>query len=177
MVQRLAYAIETLSDWSGRVVGWLVLAMACVIFYDVVMRYLFNSGSVALQELEWHLFALVLLFGVSYAMRHDAHVRVDIFYHSRFISARQRACIDLLGGALFMLPFCLLVIYCSLPFVENSFFSNEGSPDPGGLPARWLLKGAIPLGFTLLLLQGIATMIRAAQTVLTKDHTVTRRGE
>ncbi len=160
-LQRLVGAIDGFSEWTGRATAWLVLALVLLIVYDVAMRYLFMSGSVALQELEWHLFALIFLLAAAYTFRHDAHVRVDIFYSSRF-SARTRAWIDLLGGLFLLLPFCLLIIYCSWPFVLNSFAMHEGSPDPGGLPARYLLKAAIPLGFALLLLQGIADILRQA---------------
>jgi TRAP-type mannitol/chloroaromatic compound transport system permease small subunit len=153
--------IESFSEWSGRVISWLVLAMVLVIGYDVVMRYLFSTGSVALQELEWHLFALLFLLGAAYTFKHNGHVRVDIFYNSRHMNKHHRAWVDLLGGLFFLTPFCLLIIISSIPFITNSFVIAEGSPDPGGLPWRFLLKSAIPLGFSLLLLQGIAHMLRS----------------
>ncbi len=158
---RIAAAIDALNEWIGRAVSWLVLAMALIIGYDVAMRYLFQSGSVALQELEWHLFALIFLLGAAYTLKHDAHVRVDMFYRSRFVSPRGRAWIDFAGCLLFLMPFCLMVIAGSLPFVENAYRLGEGSPDPGGLPHRYLLKAAIPVGFALLLLQGLALAIRS----------------
>lgn len=160
-----AGAIEALSEWSGRLIAWLVLAMTLIIVYDVGMRYLFQSGSIRLQELQWHLFALIFLLGAAYTLKHDGHVRVDLFYRSRFLSERARAAIDLLGTALLLIPFCALIISGSVPFVENAYRFGEGSPDPGGLPHRFLLKAAIPLGFALLLLQGVALMIRSAQTL------------
>lgn len=163
---RTACAIEAFSEWTGRAVAWLVLAMTLIIAYDVSMRYLFQSGSVALQELEWHLFALVFMLGSAYTLKHDAHVRVDVVYRSRWMSPRTRALVDLLGTALFLVPFCVMVITGSIPFVENAYRMGEGSPDPGGLPHRYLLKAAIPVGFGLLLLQGVALMIRSAQRVL-----------
>lgn len=148
------------SEWSGRLIAWLVLAMVLVVGYDVAMRYLFQSGSVALQEIEWHLFALLFLLGSAYTFKHDGHVRVDIFYKSRWMNKRRRAWLDLFGGIILLTPFCLLVIFSSFPFVENSFVMGEGSPDPGGLPWRYLLKAAIPMGFFLVLLQGVAHMLR-----------------
>jgi TRAP-type mannitol/chloroaromatic compound transport system permease small subunit len=161
----VACVIEALSEWSGRAISWLVLAMTLVICYDVTMRYLFHEGSVALQELEWHLFAVIFLLGAAYTMRHDAHVRVDIFYRGGRFTARHRATVDLLGTLLFMLPFCWLVIDGSLPFVANAYQMGEGSPDAGGLPYRFLLKGAIPFGFALLMLQGVALMIRSVRVI------------
>lgn len=166
-LKRLIEAIEFVSEWSGRAVAWLVLAMVLLIAYDVAMRYLFQHGSVALQELEWHLFALLFLLGGAYTLKHDAHVRVDILYHSRWMDDRRRAWVDLLGGLFLLAPFCLLVIVASLPFVGSAYGLGEGSPDAGGLPARWLLKAAIPLGFGLLLLQGVAHMLRSV-AVLTR---------
>ncbi len=167
LAARTAAAIEILSEWSGRAVAWLMLLMVLVISYDVAMRYLFQSGSVALQELEWHLFALIFLLGAAYTLKHDSHVRVDVFYQSRRLGPRGRAWVDLMGCLLFLIPFCLLVINASLPFVENAYQLGEGSPDPGGLPHRYLLKAAIPLGFALLLLQGIAKFARDLRVVIT----------
>ena len=160
---RLAAGIETVSGLFGCLAAWMVMAMVMIIVYDVAMRYLFQAGSVALQELEWHLFALVFLFAGAYTLREDSHGRVDMIYRSRRIGERGRAWIDLVGIFVFLLPFCLLVIWACLPFVENSYQLGEGSPDPGGLPYRWLLKAAIPLGFTLLLLQGVAMAIRCLE--------------
>lgn len=139
--------------------------MVLVVGYDVAMRYLFQSGSVAMQELEWHLFALLFLLGAAYTFKHDGHVRVDIFYKSRHMNKRQRAWLDLLGGLFILTPFCLLIIVSSIPFITSSFVTAEGSPDPGGLPWRFLLKSAIPLGFFMLLLQGVAHMLRCVITI------------
>ena len=169
-LKHLITAIEFISEWSGRAVAWLVLAMVLVIAYDVAMRYVFQAGSVALQELEWHLFALLFLFGAAYTLKHDGHVRVDIFYNSRWMSDRRRAMIDLFGGLFLLVPFCLVAIITSLPFVANSYGMGEGSPDPGGLPYRFLLKAAIPVGFSLLLLQGVANMLRSLSILLEKRH-------
>lgn len=166
LLNRLISRIEAVAEWSGRATSWLVLGMVLLIGYDVTMRYLFHGGSVGLQELEWHLFALLFLFGAAYTFKHDGHVRVDIFYSSERMGDRGRAWVDLLGGLFFLLPFCLLIIFSSVPFVDYAFSIGEGSPDPGGLPYRFLLKAAIPLGFSLLLLQGIAHMLRSLRTLL-----------
>lgn len=159
--------IEKIAELTGRAVSWLVMGMVLLIAYDVAMRYLFQIGSVGLQELEWHLFALIFLLGAAYTFKHDGHVRVDIFYHSRHMDSRRRAWVGLLGGLFFLLPFCLLIIISSAPFVANSFGMGEGSPDAGGLPYRFLLKAAIPVGFSLLLLQGVAHMLRSLRTLVT----------
>ena len=169
---RLACAIDAISEWSGRLVAWLVLGMVLIICWDVAMRYLFQSGSILLQELQWHLFSLVFLLGAAYTLKQDGHVRVDLLYRSGRVGPRGRALIDLLGTVLFLIPFCILVIQGSLPFVENSYRFGESSPDPGGLPHRFLIKAAIPAGFCLLLLQGVAVAIRSAQILFgARDET------
>ncbi len=140
--------------------AWLVVGLVLLVCYDVAMRYLFQSGSIALQELEWHLFALIFLLGAAYTLKHDEHVRVDLFYGNRRVSDRQRAWVNLLGSLLLLIPFCVLIIYTSIPFVENAWAMGEGSPDPGGLPYRFLIKAAIPAGFALLLIQGVAEVMR-----------------
>ena len=163
-------AIEVISEWTGRLAAWLVVAMVLLVCYDVAMRYLFQAGSVALQELEWHLFGLIFLLGAAYTLKHDEHVRVDVFYQSRWMSAKRRAWVNLLGALLFLIPFAVLVIYSAWPFVVNAYNYGEGSPDPGGLPHRWLLKGAIIVGFILLTLQGIAMTIRNARIIFCPNH-------
>ena len=157
--------INTLSEMFGKIAAWLVVFMVILISYDVAMRYLFKSGSVALQELEWHLFSLIFLLGAAYTMKHDNHVRVDLFYRSKSLSDHNRAWVNILGGLFFLIPFCLLVIINSWPFVENAFLLNEKSPDPGGLPYRWVLKAMIPFGFALLMLQGIADILKNIHSI------------
>ena len=152
--------IESITEWVGRTASWLVLALVLLICYDVAMRYLFQQGSVALQELEWHLFALIFLLGSAYTLKHDQHVRVDIIYQSRFVSDKQRALINIFGTLCFLLPFCVLILITTWPFVENAFYYQEGSPDPGGLPYRFLLKGSLLVAFALLILQGLAVLFR-----------------
>ena len=152
--------VDAIVEWVGRTASWLILSMVLLICYDVAMRYLFQQGSGALQELEWHLFALIFLLGSAYTLKHDQHVRVDIIYQSRFVSDKQRALINIFGTLFLLLPFCILVLITSWPFVENAFYYHEGSPDPGGLPHRFLLKGSLLLAFGLLILQGLAEILR-----------------
>jgi len=165
---RIQHALEALSEFTGRTVAWLVLGMTLLVCYDVADRYLLRGGSIALQELEWHLFALIFLLGAAYTLRHEGHVRIEIFY--QLLGARGRALVDLVGHALFLLPFCALVIYASVPFVYNAWAFGEGSPDPGGLPWRFLLKAAIPAGFLLLALQGVAGIIGCIRQLFDKDQ-------
>ena len=145
---------DRLNERIGVAVSWLTTVLVAVVCYDVFTRYLLKSSLVAVQELQWHLFAVIFLIGAAYTLKHGKHVRVDVFYN-RF-SEKSRAWVDFLGSLIFLLPFCLVAIWCSHTFVINAFTIGEGSPDPGGLPARFILKAAIPAGFLLLALQGVA---------------------
>ena len=167
-ILKLSQFLNWLSEVCGRAVSWLVLAMVLLVTYDVSMRYFFSSGSIALQEMEWHLFAAIFLLGAAYTFKHDDHVRLDLLYQSRFMNDYRRAWVNFLGGMLMLIPFCVLIIYCAWPFVSLSFNSLEGSPDPGGLPYRWILKAAIPAGFVMLLLQGIADILHNLHRILEK---------
>ncbi|MBT3505660.1 MAG: TRAP transporter small permease subunit [Piscirickettsiaceae bacterium] len=160
MIKTIINGIDTFNEWIGKASAWLVLIMVLLICYDVAMRYFFNQGSVALQELQWHLFALIFLMGGAYTLKHDGHVRVDLIHQSRFLSDRHRALINIFGILFFLMPFCILVLTTTWPFVENAFYYKEGSPDPGGLPHRYLLKGSILIAFGLIILQGIAELLR-----------------
>jgi TRAP-type mannitol/chloroaromatic compound transport system permease small subunit len=146
--------IDRLNEWVGRGVAWVTLGLVLVVFVDVVMRYLLNKSFVFTQELEWHLFGFIFLIGAGYTLLHDGHVRVDIIYQR--LGIKGRAWTNLLGVILFLIPGCIMVISTSWQFVANSFSMMEGSPDPGGIPFRFIIKGCIPVGFTLLLLQGIS---------------------
>lgn len=168
-LNKISGFLSAFSEWTGRAVAWLVLGMTLLVTYDVAMRYMFQSGSVALQELEWHVFALLFLLGAAYTHKHNGHVRVDVVYHSRFMNPRRRAWVDLLGTLFFLLPFCVLIIQASWPFVVNAYEFAETSPDPGGLPHRFLLKAAIPVGFALLALQGIASALDALRLILNRE--------
>jgi len=169
LLNQLSVRLEQFSECTGKLVSWLVLVMVLLVSYDVAMRYFFQSGSVALQEMEWHLFSLIFLIGASYTLKHDDHVRLDLFYKSKFMDDRRRAWVDLFGSIFLLIPFCILIISTAWPFVVQSYIHLEGSPDPGGLPYRWILKASIPLGFTFLLLQGIADIVKNLSTVLGKD--------
>ncbi len=150
-------------DWSGRIAGVILIALVLLVVYDALMRYLFQSGSIALQELEWHFFDIVILLSIAYTFSHDAHVRVDIFYE-RF-SAKTKAAVNLVGSLLFVLPFSLLIIYLGFDFVALSFSQMEASSDPGGLPYRFVIKSFIPIAFVLMALQTLRVVATSYQTL------------
>lgn len=162
-LQTLSRAIDRLNETVGRSVAWLTTALVLVIGYDVAARYLFNTSSAGVVELEWHLFSFIFLLGAAYALKNDRHVRVDVFYQS--FTARQQAWVNLVGTLLFLLPFCYVILVESWQFTLNAWSMQEGSPDPGGLPARYLVKAAIPIGFLLLLLQALSLLFTSILTL------------
>lgn len=157
-LEKVINFIDKLNGKIGYIIGWVCTLMVLVVFYDTIMRYAFNKGSVALQELEWHLFAIVFLLGAAYTFKEGGHVRVDILYMS--FSKKTKAWIDLIGTFVFLIPFAVMVILSSRIFVQSSWAVMEVSADPGGLPARYLLKAMIPLGFTLLIVQGVSEALK-----------------
>lgn len=158
MLRELARRIDAFQERLGRAVSWLMLAMVLVVFTDVVSRYAFNQSSVFTQELEWWLFGMVYLLAAGYTMLHNEHVRVDIVYSK--LSPRRQAWVDFVLIFVMLFPSCLLILYTTWPFLKASWLVNEGSPDPGGIPGRWILKSVIVLGFVLLFLQGVSEAIK-----------------
>lgn len=159
--------IDSFNSWVGRGVSWATFLVVLVVFTDVVMRYAFKTSYVFIQEMEWHLFSFIFLMGAGYTLLKDGHVRVDIIYQR--LGAKPRAWINLIGVIFFLIPGCYLIIATSDKFVYNAWSVLEGSPDPGGIPYRYLVKACIPAGFVLLLLQGISLGIRSFLTIIGKE--------
>jgi TRAP-type mannitol/chloroaromatic compound transport system permease small subunit len=146
--------IDNVNEKVGRLVSWAALILVLITFTDVVMRYVFNKSYVFTQELEWHVFAFLFLMGAGYTLKVDGHVRVEVFYGR--LSKRGKAWINFIGVLFFLIPSCFVFIRTSIPFVMTSFQYMESSPDPGGIPYRFILKSCIPAGYALILLQGIS---------------------
>ena len=166
LTRRLAATADTLDaviDRIGRVTGWCSFAIVVVMAYNVLLRYFFRTGSVAMQELEWHLMAPICMLGLSYAILKDGHVQVDILF-GRFPPRLQRL-IEFISTMLVVAVVALL-IKLSIPYVMQSYNIGEKSPDPGGLTHRWIVKAMLPAGFALLLVQSVAAMLRALIAIL-----------
>ena len=155
--QRLAGGIDNFIDAAGRITAWSSFALALVMGGNVLLRYGFSTGSVWSQELEWHLMSPICLFGMSYALRHGEHVRVDVVFAT--YSERNKLLVELIT-ALLSMAVCAIVIELSWSYVAYSWNIGEESANPGGIPARYILKGLIPLGFALLFLQSLAHAIQ-----------------
>lgn len=150
--------IDNINTKISHFVSWMVFLLVIVTIYDVLMRYLFKAGSIWIQEAEWHLFAANFMLAAGWVMIIDGHVRVDIFYAN--FKPKTKAWINITGTILFLIPYCILIIWCSIPFVADAWCLLEGSSDPGGLPARYILKSVIPVTFVLLALQGVSEVCK-----------------
>jgi len=149
---------EKLERFIGNVSAVLMLLMMVNVFVDVVLRYFFHTGSIALQEMEWHLFAVMFLLGISYSLTNEAHVRVDFVYDG--LTSKKKIFINIFGTIFMLIPFALLIVYGSYEFVNDAYITNEISEDPGGLRYRWIIKAMIPLSFILLIISAIGYISR-----------------
>ncbi len=164
---RLATGIDWFIDLVGRAISWLALAVAIVMGINVFLRYGFSLGWIWAAELEWHLLVPLTLIGMSYALRHGEHVRVDVLFAN--FSDQTKDAINVISAALAMI-FSALVIGLSLAYVAQSWVMGEGSPNPGGMPALYLMKAVIPVGFALLFLQSLAQAIQSALRFGARDE-------
>lgn len=173
MLKRIANLIGTINELVGKTVAWLTTCLVLFMCFDVVRRYLFNETAVWITEMEWHIFALIFLLSAGYALKHDKHVRVDLFYAN--FSPKRKAWINLIGTIAFLIPWCCIIIMASYNYAYNSYMINESSPDPGGLPARYLIKFSITLGFIFLLLQALALLLESVDTILRKNDELLKK--
>lgn len=167
MLNKLLVSVEAFIDWSGRTVSWLSLLLVLVTFFVVVLRYVFDTGSIALQETSSYLHASIFLIGMAYTMQQNAHVRVDIFYAR--CSAQSKAWIDLFGTLFLLLPFMLFITWISWRYISDSWSVLEGSREAGGLPGVFLLKSLILVMTGLLSLQACTQIARNIITILDTD--------
>ncbi len=156
--ERLAGAIDSFVDRVGRATAWLVLGLALVMSANVLLRYGISIGSIWMQEFEWHVMVPICVFGMTYALLHGEHVRVDVLF--QYLSDKHKHLVDVITAILGML-LCVLVIKLSLPYVYQSWSINEGTANPGGIDHRYIVKGLIPLGFALYFLQSLSEAIKS----------------
>lgn len=160
--------LEVINEKAGTVVSWCVILLVIVISIDVVLRYLFQFTYIWIVEIEIYLFGLLFLLTAGYTFKHGKHVRVDVFYTK--LSNKGKAIIDLIGGLLFLMPWCYIVISSSWKYAYSSFLIKESSAQTGGLPALYLLKFSIVLGFVLLLMQALASILKAIDTIINNPN-------
>ncbi|PLY07381.1 MAG: C4-dicarboxylate ABC transporter permease [Arcobacter sp.] len=155
---KLERGFDKFADIIGLVTAIAMVLMILNVFYDVVMRYFFKSGSIAMQEMEWHLFSIIILLGVAYTLKEDGHVRVDLIYDR--LVPKKKAMINMVGAIIFILPIAFLVGLSSIDNAVEAFASMEQSGDPGGLTNRWIVKALIPLSFLLLIISTVGFFIK-----------------
>ncbi len=156
--ERLAGGIDAFVDVVGRITSWLALGIALVMGANVLMRYVFSYGFIWAQELEWHIFVPICLFGMSYALLHGEHVRVDVLY--QYFRPRNKHLVDFISACI-SIAFCAIVIWLSAPYVYQSWVIGEGTANPGGIEYRYIVKSLIPIGFAILLLQSVSEAIKS----------------
>ena len=151
---------ESINEWIGNVVVTsAVVLFILVIFSNVILRYVFNTSFVRMSELEWHIFAFIFLMGAGYTLLHEGHVRVDIFYS--LMDRKKKALINFFGVLFFLIPSCYVVLSTTIPWAIVSYEIGEVSIDPGGIPARFIIKAVLPLGYFLMLIQGLILGIKS----------------
>lgn len=153
----LRHTIDQFSEFTGRILGWMSLLMMLLLCLVVALRYLFDTSTTPLQELVTYFHAAIFMLGLAYTLKHDGHVRVDIFY--RHFSPRGKAWVNSLGGIVFLLPLCIFTHIVSWHFVEQAWQIGEVSAEPGGIPLVFLLKTLIPIMAITLGLQALADII------------------
>src|SRR6476469_421407 len=157
MLLAISRGIDALNERVGRVVMWLILAMALLSSMNAIARYLFNRSSNAWLEMQWYMFAAIFLLCAGYTLLHNEHIRIDVV--SSRLSRRTQIWIDIFGTLFFLLPMALLILVLSWPIFMNAWASGEMSSNAGGL-IRWPARMLVPLGFALLSLQGISELIK-----------------
>lgn len=158
MLVKLEKVFDRVIGGVAKVISILLLLMICNVFYDVVMRYFFHNSSVGMQEMEWHLFSIVILYGVGVALKDEGHVRVDFLYEK--YSLKTKAVVNILGTIFFLLPLALLVAFGSVEFVLDAYGVGEISEDPGGLTHRWIIKSMIPAAMAFLIFSAVGYIIK-----------------
>ncbi len=153
----LSTLIDAINEKIGNVCNWLVL-LACVVSAgNAMFRYAYDLSSNAWLEVQWYMFAVIVMFGASYTLKRNEHVRVDLFYMT--LGRRGQLWIDILGTLIFLLPTCAILAWLSWPFFMQSYAVNEHSSNAGGL-LRWPIKLVLPVGFALVALQGVSELIK-----------------
>lgn len=144
---RIIELIDNFILGLGSGISWLSFALVCVILVQVILRYVFSSGLVVLEELQWYLYAIVVMNAVAYGVSDDIHISMDLFYQK--FSIRTQIIINLFGLIFFALPISLIFFVKGIEYTQASFAVGESSPSPEGLPCLWLIKAVMPISMFL----------------------------
>jgi TRAP-type mannitol/chloroaromatic compound transport system permease small subunit len=155
--EKLAAGIDVFVDAVGRATSWLALGLALVMGSNVLLRYGFSIGSIAMQEFEWHIMVPICVFGMSYALLHGEHVRVDVVF--QYFSPRAKLAVEVITAVLSMVLSIIVICLCA-PYVWQSWSIGEGTANPGGIDYRYVIKAFIPIGFALFFMQSLSEAIK-----------------
>jgi TRAP-type mannitol/chloroaromatic compound transport system permease small subunit len=158
LLVKISVFLDRLITRVGKLAAWTALLLIAVIVWDVVTRRFLVLGSTRLQEFEWHIHTVLFLFCLGFAYVKDAHVRIELVRER--LSQRKQWWIELFGVLLFLIPYCAIVLYFGFDWWHRSWILNESSDSATGLPFRWIIKMALPLGFIFLLLSGVTVLLR-----------------
>jgi TRAP-type mannitol/chloroaromatic compound transport system permease small subunit len=158
-VPKIDLLVENFSKFFMIISVIALILMTLIVSYDVIARKLWHGGSIAMQELEWHLFDITFLFSIAYTLARDKHVRVDIFYDK--FHPKLKAIIQIITIIFFVVPLATLIVVEAIPFVQMSYEMQESSGDPGGLCCRWIIKSTMIWAFLVVLIQSIAELKKA----------------
>ena len=162
-MNKVSLLIENITAIFAKIAAFLIIVLSVLVVYEAINRYFFQNGSVMIQELQWHIFDIIFLLGLSYTLQQDKHVRVDIFYSD--FSLKTKAIVNIVGIIFLILPLTIIILQTTYPFVEMSYNQNEISSDPGGVCCRYVIKGTILLGFLLLGLQSLSEIYKNIMTL------------
>ena len=165
---RFCRVLDGFINRTGQLISWLAAILIVVIIVQVILRYVFGRGLVVLEEVQWHLYAIGIMFGFSYCIVHDSHIRLDLL-HDRF-PRRRKERIEIFGIIFLLMPMIFVILYHSWPFLLDSIRINERSDAPMGLCCRWFIKAFLPVGFVLLGLSGISRLVRAIAYLILKKE-------
>ncbi len=160
-MDRFITVVDKINDWVGKSVSWLSLLLVLLVCFDVARRFLLNRTDAWIMEVQWHMFGMIFLLGAAYTFKESKHVRVDLFYTD--FDPKSKSLVNIVGGLILLIPLCVLLIYVTVGYAYDSYLLGETSPDPGGLPYRFIIKSMIPIAMVLLLLQAIAEVLRSIQ--------------
>jgi TRAP-type mannitol/chloroaromatic compound transport system permease small subunit len=161
-------ALDAFINRIGQLISWSAAVLIVVIIVQVILRYVFGRGLVVLEEVQWHLYAIGIMFGFSYAIVHDSHIRLDLL-HDRF-PRRRKEKVEIFGILFLLLPMIIVILIHSWDFLHDSLRVNERSDAPMGLCCRWFIKGFLPIGFIMLGLAAISRLVRAIAYLILKKE-------
>lgn len=164
-LNRILNGVDQFINWMGRATSWLVPILVLLVCFDVFSRYVFGESQIWMVELEWHLFAVIFLIGAAYTLQEDKHVRVDVFY-SKF-SRKDKGLVNFIGTLILLIPWGIVLLVYSFEYAMDAYRIGEGSPNPGGIPAWYVIKFVLPLGILLLLLQALVLLFKSLKDMKT----------